>query len=230
MTNSSDERISALMDGELDESTRHDTADELLKKDEARHKWARYHLISDTLRQHLPAGMDKQFSSRVMAALDDEPTVLAPPTTQASPLVRRLAGFAVAASVAAVAITGVQFMYQQDGQMPVEQMAQAPNASSSVASPSKTLSNSQSLARAAIRQNIQTVTQSANPMSNSTTSNPQLSQQRSPRTTKQFHPSLNKYLLDHNQQTARAAVQGVMPYARIVSQPNVRYIVIPVQK
>ena len=226
MTNSSDERISALMDDELDEQMHHSAVDELLNKAEARDTWARYHLISDTLQQHMPAGMDKQFSSRVMSALDDEPTVLSPRTAQTSSMTQRLAGLAVAASVAAVAVMGVQFMYQQDGQAPAEQIAKAPVTSPPNTSSSKNLSANQALAQAAARQNIQTVTQSMN----STKMAPQFSQQQPANTTKRFHPNLNKYLVDHNQQTARAAVQGVMPYARIVAQPNAHYIVIPVQK
>ena len=221
MTNSSDERISALMDGELDEQMQHSAMDELLNKGEARDTWARYHLISDTLRQHLPVGMDKQFSSRVMSALDDEPTVLAPRTTQTSPMARRLSGLAVAASVAAVAVMGVQFMYQQDGQVPAEQIAQAPTK----VSPTASVAN-KAFARAPIRQNIQTVTQPMNP----TPMTPRLAQQQSPLAQKRFHPNLNKYLVDHNQLTARTAVQGVMPYARLVAQPNARYIIIPAQK
>ena len=221
MTNSSDERISALMDGELDEQLHRSATDELLNKDEMRETWSRYHLISDTLRQQLPNGIDKQFSTRVMAALDNEPTVLAPPAARTSTLTQRLAGLAVAASVAAVAVMGVQFMYQQDGQAPVEQIAKTP--SSNTLLPNTSLQNrvptNQALAQAAARQNIQTVTQSMKSQS----TNPAL-------TAKRFHPNLNKYLVDHNQQTARAAVQGVMPYARIVAQPNVRYIVIPEQK
>ena len=217
MTNSSDERISALMDGELDEQLHHSTADELLNKDEARETWSRYHLISDTLRQQLPNGIDNQFSSRVMAALDDEPTVLAPPAARTSTLTQRLAGLAVAASVAAVAVMGVQFIYQEDGQAPVEQIAKTSTTSLPNTSLANRVPTSQALAQAAARQNIQTVTQSMNP------AKPALPAKR-------FPPNLNKYLVDHNQQTARAAVQGVMPYARIVAQPNVRYIVIPEQK
>jgi len=204
------------MDGELDKQLHHGATDELLNKDEARETWSLYHLISDTLRQQLPNGIDKQFSSRVLAALADEPTVLAPPAARASTLTQRLAGLAVAASVAAVAVMGVQFMYQQDGQAPVEQIAKTP--SSNTLLPNRVPPN-QALAQAAARQNIQTVTQSMKSQS----TNPAL-------TAKRFHPNLNKYLVDHNQQTARAAVQGVMPYARIVAQPNVRYIVIPEQK
>ena len=221
MTNSSDERISALIDGELDEQARQSMVDELLKKGEARATWARYHLISDTLRQNLPAGMDTQFSSRVMAALQDEPTVLAPRPPQGLQLRKRLAGLAVAASVAAVAVMGVQLMVQEDGHAPVGPMAQAPtNLSPSVAA------TNQALARAAITSNIQTVTQSmnSNPLSQ------QLDQQQLSQLAKSIHPNLNKYLVDHNQQSAQMAVQGVMPYARIVAHPNAHYIVIPAQK
>lgn len=226
MTNSSDERISALMDGELDEPAHHDSIEQLLKKDEARRTWARYHLISDTLRQSLPAGIDLQFSSRVMATLNDEPTVLAPPISQTSPLARRLAGLAVAASVAAVAVMGVQFMYQQDGQTPVGPMAQAPSALSPNTMSPKNFATNQTFARAAIRPNIQTVTQSMSP----TDMTPSFSQQLPPQIANRFHSNLNKYLLDHNQQTASAAVQGVMPYARIVANPNTHYLVAPEQK
>lgn len=219
MTNSSDERISALMDGELDDVTQRATTDELLNKGEARNIWARYHLISDTLRQNLPAGMDAGFSSRVMAALADEPTVLAPPAPRAAPLARRLAGLAVAASVAAVAVMGVQFMYQQEGQMPAAQLAQG------MSSPNAHVTN-QTLAGVTIPPNIQTVTQTLG----SSAIHPQSDSQRPLPLTQRFHPNLNQYLIDHNQQAARAAVQGVMPYARIVAHPNVYQIVIPAQK
>jgi len=230
MTNSSDERISALMDDELDEQMHHSAVDELLNKAEARDTWARYHLISDTLQQHMPAGMDKQFSSRVMSALDDEPTVLSPRTAQTSSMTQRLAGLAVAASVAAVAVMGVQFMYQQDGQAPTEQIAKTPVTSPPNTSSSHSLSTNQTLAQAAARQNIQTVTQSMSSTKMAPQFSQQLSQQQLANSTKRLHPNLNKYLVDHNQQTARAAVQGVMPYARIVAHPNARYIIIPVQK
>ncbi|KPJ94619.1 MAG: hypothetical protein AMJ53_04925 [Gammaproteobacteria bacterium SG8_11] len=36
----------------------------------------------------------------------------------------------------------------------------------------------------------------------------------------QYHPQLNKYLLNHNQYTLSSRVQGVMPYARIVVTPS----------
>jgi len=221
MINPSDERISALVDGELDKQEHQITVDELLACDESRKAWGRYHLIGDTLKHSLPNGIAHGFSSRVMAALDNEPTVLAPPPQTKSSWGQRAAGLAVAASVAAVAVLGVQFMYQQDGQPRAPQMAQVP------ASLLPMAQSQQNVARASVRQpgiqqslraNIQTVTQSSGVPGHR------------PRSLKQVHPRLNKYLVDHNQQSPRAAVQGMIPYARIVAYPNSHRILTQAQK
>jgi len=221
MINPSDERISALVDGELDKQEYQASIDKLLACDESRKVWGRYHLIGETLKHSLPIGIEHGFSSRVMAALGDEPTVLAPPRQTKSSWGQRAAGLAVAASVAAVAVLGVQFIYQQDGQTPAPQMAQVP------ANLSPISQSQQNIARASVRQpsvqqslrtNIQTVTQSS--VAADHRSGP----------LKQVHPRLNKYLVDHNQQSPRAAVQGMIPYARIVAYPNSHRLLIQAQK
>ena len=231
MTNPSDEKISALVDGELDEHEHQSTVNELLADKNKRAVWQRYHLIGDTLKRSLPAGIDHSFSSRVMSELENEPTVLAPPKQTHSSWSQRAAGLAVAASVAAVAVLGVQFMYQQDGQAPAQQLAQVP-AKSSPMPQQKTPQQTplQNIARAniqksmqaalqpSLRANVQTVTQTSSAVA------------RIPKAAKRFHPRLNKYLVDHNQQTSRSAVQAVIPYARIVAYPNSRHTLIQVQK
>src|SRR5262249_60563026 len=70
------DRISVLMDGELDDSSAAQAIDALATEGEARDAWRTYHLISDALGKSriLSAG----FSERVAAALAAEPTVLAP--------------------------------------------------------------------------------------------------------------------------------------------------------
>jgi sigma-E factor negative regulatory protein RseA len=223
MTNPSDERISALVDGELNAQEHQTAVDELLSHDDKRAAWGRYHLMADTLKRSLPKGIDHAFSSRVMAALEDEPTVLAPPPRPSWG--QRAAGLAVAASVAAVAVLGVQFMYQQDGQAPAQQLAQVP----AKLAPTPQMSP-QNIARAnlqnalktsqqpSFRANIQTVTQALG------------SANHAPKIVKRFHPRLNKYLVDHNQQTSRTAMQAVIPYARIVAYPNSRHTLIQAQK
>jgi negative regulator of sigma E activity len=214
MTNPPDERISALIDGELDAYEQHKAVDELLAHDKNRKAWGRYHLISDTLKHSLPGSIDHDFSSRVMAALDDEPTVLAP--SSRTSWGQRAAGLAVAASVAAVAVLGVQFMYQQDSQAPVAQLAQQGSPAQDT-----TLMAKKNAQRVGMQANVQTVTESA-----TTAGNASIGVKKG---LKRFHPHLNKYLVDHNQQTSQA-VQGVVPYARIVAYPNSHRILIQAQK
>lgn len=127
------EQISALMDGDL-----HDAAllDELGMDSDLQDTWARYHLIGDAMRGDLPVNLQLDLSDSIMAALDDEPTILAPkpvevaPVSQPAiapaktdsnvvPLFRRvgqqLGQYAIAASVAAAVIFGVQQYQGQDG-------------------------------------------------------------------------------------------------------------------
>ena len=219
MVQQSDERISSLVDGEFDGQDPHAAVEVLLKEEKARGRWARYHLISDAMKQNLTNGINQQFSSRVMAALENEPTVLAPPKREFSDLGRRLSGLAVAASVAVVAVFGVQLMnqevYKESGQAPVNQVAQAPT-KNQVSAKNQALAQAQfstqrptrkNLVRPDMRPSVQTVTQSQ--------------RQSDPHTTiqKRSHSYFNKYLIDHNQQTARA-IQGVVPYARIIAYPD----------
>jgi sigma-E factor negative regulatory protein RseA len=118
------DRISALMDGELDDGAAAQTIDTLNQDREALDSWRIYHLISDALRdtQVLSAG----FAARVAAELAKEPTVLSPrglKTGRAEPPRRALAW---AAGVAAVALVGwLGFAPQQIAVAPV---AQAPKA------------------------------------------------------------------------------------------------------
>lgn len=220
MTNPSDERISALVDGELDEQECQAAVDELLAHSDKRAAWGRYHLVSHTLKRRLPTGMDYAFSSRVMAALENEPTVLAPRKHSHSSWGQRAAGLAVAASVAAIAVLGVQFMYQQDGQAPTQQLAQLPTKLSPMQLQQQSVAraNIQQAIQPSLRANIQTVTQ--------TSTLPNISSKLTPRT----YSRLNKYLVDHNQQASAAVMQGVIPYARIVAYPNSHHSLNQAQK
>ncbi|MBI3371695.1 MAG: sigma-E factor negative regulatory protein [Betaproteobacteria bacterium] len=97
------EKISALMDGEL-EAREHERCCARLSADaEALDTWRTYHLICDALRDTsvLSAG----FADRVWAKLADEPDVLAPRARRDArrPLRRALS---IAASIAAVALVG----------------------------------------------------------------------------------------------------------------------------
>jgi sigma-E factor negative regulatory protein RseA len=96
------ERLSALVDGELDSSAT-EAACRLWKNDvQARCSWHAYHLIGDVLRSDdlaVEAGRDERFLLSLRARLDAEPVVLAPAPLPASIAVRsRVAGSAANAS------------------------------------------------------------------------------------------------------------------------------------
>lgn len=200
MTDQSDERLSSLVDGELGDTDHHQALTSLISDEKRCQCWERYHLIGDTLKRNLPHAIDCQLASRVMAELENEPTILAPQTHKSS-FGKRMAGLAVAASVATVAVLGVQFMYQEDGSAPAQQMAHT----SSDQLPAQK-QNLNALAKKNFTpRGIQTVTQSfeQSPI-------PSLDSNR-------VLPRMHKYFLDHNQRASRGVVQGVMPYARIIT-------------
>jgi sigma-E factor negative regulatory protein RseA len=117
------ERISTLMDGELDERSAALAIDALASDREALETWRTYHLISDALGRTrlLSAG----FSARVATALAQEPTVLAPSRTGRVAEPRRWV--ALAAGVAAVSLVGwLGFAPRETAVAPV---AQAPRVS-----------------------------------------------------------------------------------------------------
>lgn len=122
-------RLSGLMDGELAE---HD-AQELfagLRQDEAlRSRWLEYQLIGDTLKGE--KDLHVEFTGRVMAALEAEPTVLAPRTPARRQLWHRHA-LALAATLAGVAVVGWLALGTAQSPDPAA-VAQAPAQSANIA-------------------------------------------------------------------------------------------------
>ncbi|WP_349921001.1 sigma-E factor negative regulatory protein [Aeromonas veronii] len=121
------EQISALMDGDLSEIK---VLNELGTDPSMQDTWSRYHLIGDAMRGDLPVNLQLDLSDSIMLALEDEPTILAPVPTPSTvievktgakviPLIRRfgqqVGQYAIAASVAAAVIFGVQQYQGQDG-------------------------------------------------------------------------------------------------------------------
>jgi sigma-E factor negative regulatory protein RseA len=95
-------RISALMDGELDERGFAQAYDGLGRDGEALEAWRTYHLISDAMRD-TPL-LAHGFAARVAERLANEPTVVAPGRFAAEP--RRWFALSAAASLAAVGLVG----------------------------------------------------------------------------------------------------------------------------
>ena len=121
------EQISALMDGDLIDA---EVLNELEMDSDLQDTWGRYHLIGDAMRGDLPVNLQLDLSDSIMLALEDEPAILAPkpaqpaapqvqPAGKVIPFVRRfgqqVGQYAIAASVAAAVIFGVQQYQGKDG-------------------------------------------------------------------------------------------------------------------
>jgi len=129
------EQLSALVDDELTHESS-PVIDCLLQDNEAKQTWTRYHLIGDSLRGHLP-GHIADISNNVSQAIASEPTVLAPGKKKSTDYMKPVMGFAIAASVAAVAIFNVQQANQisETGQTVIAQSSIATSQPSLATSP-----------------------------------------------------------------------------------------------
>ena len=116
------EKISAFMDGELEQHASRETLGALASSDQAREAWAAYHLIGDAMRGTRP--LHRDFAARLSWRLAEEPTVLAPRRLPAAPR-KWVAASAIAASAAAVAFVGWVAVMPQPSIQPV-QVAKAP--------------------------------------------------------------------------------------------------------
>ena len=185
------EKVSALIDGEH-ASKDVDIVDRLVKDDTLRDTWSRYHLIGDCLRGHLPDQISSDISPKISNSLENEPTVLSPSKNKRANL-KPLAGFAIAASVAMVAVFSVQTGNDVTSSSPVPTIA-AKNISQPInpaSSQSFAFPETQILP-AAVKKSTDTPTSVVN--------------QR-----------MNNYLLNHNEYSSTGSINGILPYVRIVT-------------
>jgi sigma-E factor negative regulatory protein RseA len=109
------ESVSAFVDREL---AGREVVDELLADKDLAESWSNYHLIGDVMRGEAPEVINLDLADKVMAALDDDVTVLAPKTAaQETGFTGKVVQFfkpigqvAIAASAAGLMIIGVQQM------------------------------------------------------------------------------------------------------------------------
>jgi sigma-E factor negative regulatory protein RseA len=190
MSEFNNEKISALIDDEL-EGDNTKTLDALINTPEMKDTWSRYHLIGDCLRGNLPASISSQVSARVSESLRDEPTILAPTKTKTFNL-KPIAGFAIAASVAMVAVFSVQRSNETNSVSNAPAIAAVSSVNSVVPQPqSFSFPNAQVLP-ASVRQSDTPET---------------LANQR-----------LNNYLMNHNEfRSNGGSMNGILPYVRLVT-------------
>ncbi len=104
-----EELLSAFVDAEISELEVRRVCKELLSDERELARWSRYHLVRDAMRGNLPAATDLDFAARVMAKIEQEPL----PTGRGMynwryGLLKPAAGFGLAASIAVIAVVGVQ--------------------------------------------------------------------------------------------------------------------------
>ncbi|MBR9726645.1 sigma-E factor negative regulatory protein [Shewanella intestini] len=126
MLKTNQEWISEVVDGEADAN-----AVSAMASDTSTHEqWQRYHLIGDAMRGELPEKIDLDLTASIAAAIDLEPTVIAPKASPAIelpeqksnvvPFFKQFGQYAIAASVALVAILSVyQTPSEDESPLPV---------------------------------------------------------------------------------------------------------------
>lgn len=141
MIKSGQEWVSAAVDGEVDAQT----LAELSADNNSHDKWQNYHLIGDAMRKELPTAFNLDLSASIAAAIELEPSILAPQAQLSTPLAnkaqiddsakpsnvvplfKQLGQYAIAASVALVAVIGVQnYNQDQNNQAPMSVLSTRP--------------------------------------------------------------------------------------------------------
>jgi sigma-E factor negative regulatory protein RseA len=118
MKDTLNEQLSALVDDELGESEQALLLRQLARDAGLRERLLRYQLISDALRSELPRRVDTGFYHRVQAALEQEAALHSATALRIRNLFRPVAGLALAASVAVVAVLSLHSVRQQDAAVP----------------------------------------------------------------------------------------------------------------
>lgn len=110
------EQLSALADGELPRAEAQLLLARLAREPELARAWERYHVAGEAMRRNLAPAWRAGFADRVQARLGAEP-VPTPVRTLPRALLRPLAGGAIAATVALLAVLGIRDQGAPDGEV-----------------------------------------------------------------------------------------------------------------
>lgn len=194
-----DEQLSALIDDELTDHEVNEVFNVLSKDDELRSRWERYHLIRDVMHNDLQSDIQHGLSERVHEALQSEPTILAPSRKGVSfpPFMKQVTSFAVAASITAVAIFGVQSVTHQNVGTAPQQVALVPDV--------------QQTHGIAAQRVAMTPENSKDEWTRVSGTRWNLLNR------KDVELKLNSYLVNHSEYSGFSGMRGLLPYAKIVS-------------
>ncbi len=199
------EEISALMDGEVDYQKMQQYLREMRNDPDQRNCWEQYHLIGDALRNNLPPHLNRSFVNSISEAIAEEdlpapvaPQVTQTPKTKRQAMINPFSGFAIAASVAAVAYLGV-------GMITVEEAA-GPSMASNTSTVAPVAPVAQNLPQTLPQSGVQTVQGQQ-----WTISQPAVESR------------LNNYLYSHRNVAGSTAINPVVvPHARLVVNQSPR--------
>ena len=125
------ERVSAFMDGEIDESEVTGQVRRMKEDPQLRAAWGTYHLIGDTLRGE-KIGLSQDFTGKLGARLAEEPTILAPRSRTPLQASARRFALPVAASLGGVALVAWLAVFNNPFAPQKENLALNPPAPSGV--------------------------------------------------------------------------------------------------
>lgn len=109
MTDKLLEQVSALADDELDSREAEMLLQRMQRDDKLRNAWERYHLVGEAMRSALPKATDLDLAARVATVIEnDEESVHPVFANRIMQQLRPVAGLAVAASVAMLAVFTLQ--------------------------------------------------------------------------------------------------------------------------
>ncbi|MHB8744064.1 MAG: sigma-E factor negative regulatory protein [Sulfuricaulis sp.] len=181
------EHLSALVDNELDELEEHRVLAALANDSTLRDVWERYHLVRAALHQDLEFVVPHGLAQRVAQRIATEPAATA--AYQRRPIMRLIGTLAIAASVATIAIVGVQW-YRQPAPVPLLTLAANQPAPRPVPAAVTVPAAAKVIATGTTRWD---------------TKQPEAEQ------------ALNAYLVEHDEFASTAGIGGIMPYVRVVS-------------
>lgn len=121
------ERISAFVDGEIEESEVTGQVRRMKEDPRLRTAWDTYHLIGDSLRGE-KIGLSPDFNAKLSATLAEEPTILAPRTRTPLQTSARRFALPVAASLGGVALVAWLAVYNNPFAPQKENLALKPPA------------------------------------------------------------------------------------------------------
>ena len=193
----SNERLSAFVDGELEGPARDRIVDALYEDPELRRSWERFHLIGDAMRGTGPVPGADAVARNVGAALAGESVVRLKPRAR-RPILHPLAGLAIAAAIAGIAVVGLHRL--DGGGVQPRQVADALQPESTVTG---------SAATAPERSEVRVASVVERP------AGAEASRLQWSGVAPDAEARLNAYLVSHNEYAGNG-VRGVLPYVRIV--------------